>query len=474
MRRQFLLLWIGQSVSQLGSQVTLVALPLTAILVLGASPTQVGVLFAAGYLPAAAVGLLAGVWVDRLRRRPLLIACQTLQGLITLSVPLAAWLGTLAYQHLLVLQAINGALMVVSIAAGLAFLPGLVGASHLTEANAKLATSNAITRVAGPAFAGLLVQVLSAPLAIVADAISFFFSAGCVAFIRTHEPSPIRKQRSVRSDIKEGIYLVLGHRLLRPLVLALGTYNFFAAMFTAIYTLYMVRDLGLSPAGLGAVFACAGTGGVLGGLSAERVNRRFGTGRSIVGGAVLLAVMHLVAPLAVGPPVIAGLILAAAGMLAQLGFALLQVNTATLLQQLVPAHALGRVSATQQVVGLALVPIGAALGGVLADSLGLRATVGLGAVGTTLAALTLLRSPVWSAAAPPELMEHNVDQEQTHWQGYDYQRVWIWQSKALRGFLNSPGLLALDLAGPPIECSGPRARVRWSNVSTRSSAVAHK
>jgi MFS family permease len=411
--RPFLLLWTGQTVSQLGSQVTLVALPLTAILFLGATPTQVGVLFAAGYLPAAAVGLFAGVLVDRLHRQPLLIVCQTLQGLVTLTVPLAAWFSTLTFEQLIAVQALNGALMVVSTSAGLAFLPGLVGTRHLTEANARLSISSSITRVAGPAFAGLLVQLLSAPVAILADAISFVFSAGCVAAIEIAEAAPVHIKRSVRADITEGIYLVLGHRLLRPLVLALGTYNFFAAMFTAIYSLYMVRDLGLSPLALGIIFACGGIGGILGGLSAERLNQRFGTGKSIVGGTVLLATMHLVAPLAAGPALFAGVLLAGAGILAQFGAALLEVNTTTLTQQLVPSHALGRVSATRQVVALALVPIGAAFGGIIGDAVGLRAAIGIGAVGTTLAALTLLRSPVWSAAAPPEIADERPSREST-------------------------------------------------------------
>jgi MFS family permease len=395
---EFRLLWAGQSVSRLGSEVTLVALPLTAILVLGASPTQMGLLMAAGYLPAAAVGLLAGAWVDRVRRRPLLIGCQLMLGLTTSTVPLAAWLGALTFEWLLVIQAINGALAVLASAASVAYLPSLVPTAQLGTANARLATSNSVAHVVGPAFAGVLVQVLSAPTAILADAISFLCCGLCVGVIKNSEPSiPPSASRKLRADIKEGLYLVLGHRLLRPMVLALGTYNLFAALFTGIYTLFMVRELGLTPTLVGAVFACGGTGGVLGGLVAGRVMRRIGTGRSVVAGAALLAIMHLPAAVAGGPPLLAAMILACSGVVAQLGFAVLQVSQTTLTQWLVPAYVLGRVTATRQVVVVALVPLGFALGGVIGDAFGLRTAVAVGAVGTLLSAIILVRSPLWTA-----------------------------------------------------------------------------
>jgi MFS family permease len=397
-QRGFALLWTGQTVSRLGSEVTLVAMPLTAIAVLDASPTQMGMLMAAGYLPAALFGFVAGAWVDRVRRRPLLIVGQVTLGLTTLTVPVAGVAGVLSFDQLLVLQTINGALTVLTTSAGVAFLPRLVGATYLAEANARLATSSSIARVSGPAVAGLLVQVFSAPIAMLADALSFLFSASCVAFIRIAEPVVRRRRaRSIFADIKEGLYLVLQHRLLRPMVLALGTYNLFAAMFTAVQTLFMVRELELSPAMIGAVYACGGIGGIVGGFVAERLMRRIGTGRSLVVGALLLAAMHLVVPIVGGGAMFAAVVLASSSVLAQLGAAVVLVTQNTLMQQLVPVHVLGRVAATRQVVVLALVPIGFALGGAIGDQLGLRAALGIGAVGTLLVGVVLLPSPLWTS-----------------------------------------------------------------------------
>jgi len=398
--RPFLLLWTGQSISQLGSQVTLVALPLTAILVLSVSPFQVGLLTAAGFGPAALVGPLAGAYVDRVRRRPLQIGCQLILGATTFSVPLAAWFGLLRLEHLFALQAINGALNIASTAAGQAYLPSVVERSHLSEANGKLASSGAFTRVVGPGFGGVLVQLATAPVAMVVDAISFVISAVCLLLIDAPEPAARSTgKRSIASDIHEGLYLVLGHRLIRPLMLAVAGYNFFAAIFVAVYTLFMVRELGLAPASIGAIVACGGVGGVVGGLLAEPVARRFGIGRAIVGGMILLATMHLAAPAAFGPPLVSVPVLATGGMLAQLALAVSAVNRTSMIQQIVPAHAQGRVSATQQVIVLASVPIGAALGGVMGATLGLRGTVVIAALGSIVATGALVRSPLWTTSS---------------------------------------------------------------------------
>ena len=395
--RPFTLLWTGQTVSQLGSQVTLIALPLTAILVLGASPVQVGLLTAAGFAPAAVFGLFAGVLVDRARRRPLQICSQLVLAATTMSVPVAGWLGVLRLEQLFALEVLNGALAVVSTAAGQAYLPALVQPARLTEANAKLTTGSAVARMVGPGFAGALVQLASAPTAMVVDAISFVFSAACLWFIDVPEPAPRRSaKRGIASEIGEGLYLVTAHRLIRPLFVSGGAYNFFAAIFVAVYTLFMVRELGLSAAAVGAIIACGGAGGVMGGLLAEPVARRFGLGRAIVSGILVLAVMHLAVPAAFGPALITVPLLSMAGLVAQIGLAVMAVNRTTLIQRMIPAHAQGRVAATQQVVVLAAVPLGAALGGVIADAFGLRATTAVAAVGTIAATVPLLRSRLWS------------------------------------------------------------------------------
>ena len=329
--RPFTLLWTGQTGSQLGSQVTLVALPLTAILILDATPFQVGLLTAAGFAPAALFGLFAGVWVDRVRRRPLQIVTQLLLAATTMSVPVAARLGVLRLEQLFVLQRVSGALTVLSTSAAQAYLPGLVQPSQLTEANAKLTTGNAVTRIVGPGVGGVLVQLITAPTAMLTDAVSFLFCAVCLLRINVPEPKPNRvAERNIASEIHEGLYLVMSHGLMRPMFISSGAYNFFAAIFVAVYTLFMVRELGLQPSSVGAIIACGGVGGVLGGVIAARVANRFGAGKAIVWGMILLAAMHLATPAAFGPPMVTVSVLAGAGFFAQLGLAVMSVNRTSL------------------------------------------------------------------------------------------------------------------------------------------------
>jgi Major Facilitator Superfamily len=213
--------------------------------------------------------------VDCVRRRRLQIACQLVLAVTTISVPIASWLGILRIEQLFALEAINGMLGVVSSAAGQAYLPSLVKPIQLIEANAKLTTGGAVTRIIGPGFAGALVQIATGPLAMLVDAVSFAFCGVCLLLIRTPEQPPSRPtRRSLVSEIQEGLYLVIAHPLIRPMFLATGAYNFFAAIFVAVYTLFMVRELGLAAASIGMIAACGGAGGVLSGVVADRSARR--------------------------------------------------------------------------------------------------------------------------------------------------------------------------------------------------------
>jgi len=202
--------------------------------------------------------------------------CHLTLALLTLSVPVAGWLGRLRLEHLFLLEGVGGALAVLSNAASQAYVPSLVGTDHVVEANAKLATSRAVAQIVGPGLAGALVQLFSAPTAILADALSFALSAVCLLRIRVPELQPLAAaRRGVWTEVHEGPYLLLRHRLLRPLVVAVGLYNLFAGLFVAVYTLFMVRALGLDPAAVGAVIAGGGIGGIVGGLGAEPASRRW-------------------------------------------------------------------------------------------------------------------------------------------------------------------------------------------------------
>ncbi len=268
---EFLRLWAAQTVSGLGSQVTLLALPLTAILVLEATPGQVGLLSTLGFAPSLIFGLVAGVWTDRLRRRPILVTTDVLGAALVVSVPIATWVGVLRIEQLYAVAFIAGTLLVFSSVAGSAYLPGLVGRVHVVEANASLLTSASAVRVAGPGLAGILVQLLTAPIALLLDGVSFVVSAACLLLIRKSElaPQPAGR-RSVWGEIHEGLRLVLRGRLLRPLAVSVCTYNFFAGMFVTVSTLFLVRDLTLEPASIGIIWASSGVGAVLGGSPRDR------------------------------------------------------------------------------------------------------------------------------------------------------------------------------------------------------------
>jgi MFS family permease len=280
----------------------------------------VGLLTTLGFAPSLIFGLLAGVWTDRVQRRPILIATDLLGAGLVVTVPIATWIGVLRIEQLYVVAFIAGTLLVFSSVASSAYLPGLVGREHVVEANASLFTSGSAVRVAGPGLAGVLVQVLIAPIALMLDGVSFVVSAACVLLIRRPElaPNPAAR-RGVWGEIHEGLYLVLRGRLVRPLAVSLCTYNFFAAIFVTVSTLFMVRDLRLEPAIIGIIMASSGVGAMLGGLASRPLARRLGIGPAIVGDSMGLAVAHFATPLASGPRIMVVPLLVAANVLSGVG-----------------------------------------------------------------------------------------------------------------------------------------------------------
>src|SRR3989440_7231968 len=239
----FVKLWLGRAVSNFGSGITGIALPLTAVLVLGATPIQMGILGALDGVAVLVIGLLAGVWVDRLRRRPLLIAADLGRAFVLGTIPLAALLGVLGIGQLYVVAALAGMLTVLFNVAHSAFLPSLIPRESLVEANSKLAMSDSLAETGGPAVAGPLVQLISAPFALFFDALSFLFSACCLGLIYTPEPPAALKQRkSIWSDLVEGLRMVLKNPLLRALAGSAATFSLFGNFIGALYALYVIRQ----------------------------------------------------------------------------------------------------------------------------------------------------------------------------------------------------------------------------------------
>jgi len=382
----FLTLWAGQTVSLFGSRITLLALPLTAVMVLHASAAQMGLLAAAGSAAWLVVGLPAGVWVDRLRRRPLMVAADLGRALLLFSVPLAAWRGGLHLEQLYLVQFLVGVLTVVFDVAYQSWLPSLIPSEHLVEGNSKLEMSDSVAQIAGPGLGGLLVQALTAPVAILADALSFLVSALLLGSICSDEAAPQRAKRgSMRREIAEGVRLVLGNPLLRALAASSATFNLFDSVLFSVYILYMVRALGLSAGAIGLIFGLGGVGGLLGALLVGPITRRVGLGRTMTAAVILAALAEILIAAASGPALVAASILTGAEAIVEFGAVLFAINAVTLRQMRTPEQLRGRVNATSRFATWGVGPVGALLGGALGQAIGLRQTVLLAGLGTLLA-----------------------------------------------------------------------------------------
>lgn len=405
----FLRLWTAQTLSLVGSQVTFLALPLTAAVTLGASPVEMGVLGAIQYLPFLGLGLFAGAWVDRHRRRPVLIAADLGRAALLLLVPLAAWLGVLRLEVVYAVALLTGSLRVFFDVAYTAVLPSLVAREQLVEGNSKLAVSQSVAQIAGPGLAGGLVQLLTAPTALTADALSFLLSALLLRQIHATEPPPTRlTQVRVRTEIGEGMRLVLGDPILRAFAVSGAVWNLAGNISFAVLLLFATRELDLEAGVLGLVFAGGSAGYLLGAVVAGRAANRFGLGPVILGTTVVAGSCRLLVPLAGGPAVVAASLLGVAWFGSSLAVAIANVHSLSLQQAVTPRRLQGRVNATMRFVGWGTVPIGAMLGGALGTWIGLRPTLAVGALGLMLSALPVFLSPLRSLRGQPSLSKEAV------------------------------------------------------------------
>ncbi|MDQ3700921.1 MAG: MFS transporter, partial [Chloroflexota bacterium] len=295
----FVRLWAGQTISVFGSGITGSALPLTALIDLRATPVQMGLLTAAGSAPVLAAGLVAGVWVDRLRRRPLMITADLGRALLLGSIPLAALLGSLRLEHLFVVAPLVGVLTVLFDVAYQSFVPDLVDREGALEANSKLAVSASLAEVTTPGLTGVLVQLITAPVAILLDALSFVCSAACIGLIRAPErtPAAAEQRRHLGREIAEGLRVVARSPILRALAGQAATQTFFGSFIAVLYALYALRELQMGPVLLGLTIGVGGLSNLAGALLAEQVTRRFGGGPTILG-TTLCSASALLIPLA--------------------------------------------------------------------------------------------------------------------------------------------------------------------------------
>lgn len=403
-RPDFVSLWIGRTVSTFGSHISGTAIPLAALLMLGATAGQMGLLTALGAAPVLLVGLPAGVWVDRLPRRPILIAADLGRAALLLTIPVAFAFHWLAIWQLFAVVFLVGVLTVFAEVAGHAFLPGLVPSSHLVEANGKLGVGDSMAEIGGPSVAGVLVQWIGAPIAIVFDAASFVVSAVSLRLIRVPEPArPVRGQASggLAREALDGVRLVVGHTVLRALAGSMATFEFFGYFIATLYAFFAIRTLHLSAAAVGTLVGLGGISALVGSLVAERVARRFGLGRTLAGTLLVYGALDLLIPLAGGPPVVAYAMMAAPQILGDAFIAIHLITQTSLRQAVVPERMLGRAAATLRVLEQGVGPLGALIAGGLATITTPRLALAVGACGVMLASLWLIVSPVRNIRSLP-------------------------------------------------------------------------
>ncbi|GAA2696129.1 MULTISPECIES: MFS transporter [Actinosynnema] len=383
-------LWFAQTVSLVGTQVTLLALPLLALLVLDASAFEISLLAAIEFLPVLLLGLPAGAWIERLPLRPVLIATDVLRGVALLAVPLAAALDVLSMPLLFAVAFAIGIGTLFFDVAQLSYLPDLVAEDRLVDANGKLELSRSVSQLGGPGVGGFLVQIFTAPIALLVDAVSYLVSALFLLRIkgpvrRTVEPENL----GLRKEIAEGFRFVFGHPLLRPLILCAALAELAFAAVLALQVVFAADELGLSPGVTGVVLAIGNAGGLISALLAGPISQRLGTGPTFIASIVLFSAGAAMLPMA------SGAVLFGAGLfVVYLGAVLFNVLQVSLCQVVTPIRLLGRMNSVFRFVTWGMVPLGAALGGALVEPVGLRGVFWGAAIITALSIIPPLLSPV--------------------------------------------------------------------------------
>jgi MFS family permease len=393
---EFMKLWTSLTITSFGAQITNLALPLTAAVLLHATPMQMGVLVALETLPFALVSLHAGVLIDRVRRLPIVIACNVGRGVALLAIPVAAYFNVLSIEILFVVGFFCGVQNVVGGAAYQVLLAQMAGRRRLVEANAKITLGETSAALIGPGLSGVLIQLLTAPFAIALDACTFIVSALMLRRVRARRDvvHPGTKD-SVTQEIQEGLKLVWNNRTLLALAWLAGLWQILHHMQIAVLILFATRELMLSPGAIGLTYMFGGLGCVLAAGLAERLSERFGVGPVIVHGLTLTALGWQAFGLVSGPVWVATIALGIAMLMFDFGAVLFGINYLSLRQAITPDRLLGRMTATMRFLTVAAAPLGSLAGGALATIIGLRATLlTVGALGLVLVAAAIAWSPV--------------------------------------------------------------------------------
>jgi len=398
-------LWTAATISLFGTQISLIALPFIAAVLLHAEPFEVALLGTVEFLPFLLFTLPAGAWVDRLPRRLILVAGDLGRALSLLTIPIAWQLGELTMAQLYIVGFVNGFLTVFFDVADQSFLPAILEPDELVEGNAKLQVSASAAQVLGQPVGGGIVGLLTAPIAVAVDAASYVVSGGLIFSIRKREPARTPNASSdgtpsgIRHEIAEGLRYVTGHPYLRYIAASTGTSNLFSNIAFATFAIFVYRDLGLTPAVVGLIGGLGSLGVLAGALSASRIAARIGVGRTILWSILLSGPPVLLA--AIAQPDTAIPLLVASGLLTGFMGVVYNVNQVSLRQAITPERIQGRMNATMRFLVWGTIPVGQIIGGLVANAIGARGAIVIGGVLGCFAFLPILVSTVPSLQRIP-------------------------------------------------------------------------
>ena len=412
LHRDFRSLWAAETISVFGTGISQLALPLVAVITLEASAFEVALLGVIEFLPFILISLPAGVWVDRMPRKPMLVTADVGRALLLASIPVAYWLDILTIWQLYVVGFFVGILTVFFDVAYQSYLPSLVARDQLVEGNSKLEISRSAAQLAAPGLSGVLVEAIRAPGTVLLDAISFFLSAVFLFRIRTEERAPTRTEREagpgMKEEVKEGLRWVFGNPYLRWIAASTATFNFFGNIIFAVYLVFAVRTLDLRPGVIGLIFTVSSIGYLAGALLANRLSRRFGVGPTIIIGAAGSVSLLL---LAIAPESNPIPFLIAAQAISGMGVPIYNITQLSFRQAITPERLQGRMNSVMRFIVWGVMPLGSLIGGALASWVSLRFAIWVGAIGMSLAVLPVLLSPVRTLRELPEPVDEPLPSE---------------------------------------------------------------
>lgn len=378
----FLKFWSAETISSFGNAISDIALPLVAIITLGAGAREMSILRALDNAPILLFGLFIGVWIDRVRQQPLMIATQLSRGILLATIPVATFAGVLRIELLYCISFLSGMLSAILTLATTTFLPSLISHEDLVEGNAKLSVSQSATKIVGPGFAGLLVERISAPFTVALNVFSCLIAGACLVFVRSEQSVQIRSQQAqgIWHEIREGLRAIFLHPILSAMTIGTTIGSFGGAIHGTLYILYLNRELMINPTWFGIILASAGGASLLGATIANLGAQHYGPGPMLIGSTLLMSIGMGIVPLAAEVGMFTIPLLILAQTFQSIGLTAYGINQISLRQAIAPSELLGRVNASRRVLVFGVIPLGAMISGTLGETIGLQLTLVIGTV----------------------------------------------------------------------------------------------